>query len=174
MAPDHTQHHGSELRRVTRRGERLKTGADIEEYRRATVLPKELLHPSIREAAWSAVLRGAYDSAVFEAFREVEVAVRTAARFGADKIGVDLMNEAFKPHVGPLTEKQRSEPEQLAERRLFAGAIGSYKNPRSHRHVGVPSADEAAEMIILASHLLRIVESRQQAKTTAASNPKAP
>jgi hypothetical protein len=40
---------------------------------------------------------------------------------------------------------------------LLAGAIGSYKNPSSHRRVAI-SADEARDMIVLASHLLKIVE----------------
>jgi Protein of unknown function (Hypoth_ymh) len=41
---------------------------------------------------------------------------------------------------------------------LFAGAIGLYKNPQSHRHVPTSPVD-AAEVIGLASQLLRLVES---------------
>jgi hypothetical protein len=51
--------------------------------------------------------------------------------------------------------------EREARAHLFAGAIGSYKNPQSHRHVGLEDPDEAAEIIMLANHLLRIVETRR-------------
>jgi hypothetical protein len=51
--------------------------------------------------------------------------------------------------------------ERVALMNLMAGAIGSYKNPQSHRHVGV-DAGEAREMIIMASHLITIVEGRAQ------------
>ena len=120
---------------ITRRGKRMKNAADIEAYNRANLLPKNLVHPIIVQKVWSAFLRGDYDTAVFQAFREVEIAVRNAGDFAPEDIGVPLMRKAFDKSKGPLVFPDFPDAEREAMCHLFAGAIGLYKNPRSHRQV---------------------------------------
>ena len=108
---------------------------------------------------WSLFLRGDYDTAISQAFKEVEIAVRKVGDYADTDRGVDLMRKAFHVPNGKLTDFNQQQAEKQARSNLFAGAIGSYKNPGSHRDVDV-AAEEAAEMILLASHLLGIVDSR--------------
>jgi hypothetical protein len=68
------------------------------------------------------------------------------------------MRAAFDPEPGPLTDRSLAKSERESLSHLFAGAIGSYKNPSSHRTVAIDDAVEAGEMLIPASHLLRIVD----------------
>ena len=51
--------------------------------------------------------------------------------------------------------------ERVGRMELFAGAIASYKNQHSHRDVNLDNASEAIEIILLANHLLRILEEAQ-------------
>ena len=130
----------------------------VDSYRRANRLPRQLVHPRIAQKVWALFLKGDYDTAVFQAFKEVEVEVRKAAKCADADIGVALMRKAFQKG-GPLADATALEAEQQALAHLFAGAIGSYKNPHSHRSVTIEST-EAAEMIVLASHLLGIMDKR--------------
>ena len=146
---------------ITRRGQKLIDPNAFESYRRASILPRSLLHPRIESRVYPSFLRGAYDTAVFEALREVEVAVREAAGFGSDKYGEKMMRDAFRPDNGPLTDTTSVRSEQEAVANLFAGAIGLYKNPSSHRTGTVQDPAIAVEVIVLANHLLRLVEDRK-------------
>ena len=146
---------------VTRRGKTIETPEALEAYRKANLLPQRQLHPIIAQKVWATFLRGDYDTAVFQAFKEVEIAVRRAGDYEDTDYGTDLMRTAFHEENGKLTDVGQKKEERQALSHLFAGAIGYYRNPLSHREVGV-RAEAAVEMIILASHLLRIVDSCKQ------------
>jgi uncharacterized protein (TIGR02391 family) len=144
---------------ITRRGKKIKNREGLSAYLNAVILPRKLLHPMIAQACWSAFLRGDYDTAVFQAFKELEVAIREAGKFNDDDYGVDLARKAFHESTGPLTDQSLPPSERQALSHLVAGALGSYKNPHSHRKVKL-LAEEAVEMIILGSHLLKIIDAR--------------
>ena len=146
---------------VTRRGKGIETLDDFQAYRKADLLRRHQLHPIIAEKVWFIFAQGSYGTAVLEAFKQVEVAVRKAGNYAETDYGTNLMKKAFHANNGNLTDQNQQEAEKDARFFLFAGAIGSYKNPSSHRDVEfVP--EEAAEIIIIASHLLRIVDTCKQ------------
>ncbi len=150
---------------VTRRGLRVETSEDLKSYRKVELLPKARLHPIIAQKVWSLFLQGDYDTAVFQAFKAVEITVRNAGGYAETDYGTDLMRKAFNVDSGNLTDQNQQQAEKQARSDLFAGAIGSFKNPGSHREVEI-SGEEAAEVIIFASHLLRIVDSCNQSEST--------
>jgi uncharacterized protein (TIGR02391 family) len=144
---------------VTRRGQHIRTQEEFAAYRKANLLPKGQLHPLIANRVYPAFLRGEYDTAIFQAFREVEVAVREAGKFPQSLVGDKLMRAAFATGktTGPLTDTQLPPGEQEAMGHLFAGAFGLYRNSTAHRYVPT-KPEEATEVIMFASQLLRIVD----------------
>lgn len=157
-------HPGAEhLRFVTRRGHEAAQG-DVETYLRTQLLPRERLHARLATLVFAPFAQGRYDTVIFEAVREVEIAVREASGLGEGFYGTDLMRRAFHPETGPLRDPQLPAGEREGMGHMFAGAIALYKNPGSHRHAGF-SGEEAADVVVMASHLLRIVDSRREATT---------
>ncbi len=145
---------------LSRRGRELKGRTGVEAYRNASLLPKALLHPVISEKVAALYMRGDYETAVFQAFKEVEVAVRRTGGYSLTDLGVPLMRSAFDVTKGPLTDSTEPASERQALSDLFAGAIGRFKNPGSHRNVAISDPVEATELLMFASRLLRIVDSR--------------
>ena len=157
LVPDTEQRNGHMS--LSRRAERLLAEGGFDEYARAIAFPKSMLHRRIADDVWHDLARGDLDIAVFRAFREVEIAVREAGNYPDTEIGIPLMRRAFGPG-GPLHDPALVPGENDGVQNLFAGAIGIYKNPGSHRVV-IRSIEEAQEMVVLASHLLRIVDTRR-------------
>ena len=76
---------------ISTRAKRLQSRDDFAAYRKGSLLPKAQLHPMIAAKVYPAFLRGEYDTAVFQAFREVEISVRTAGKFPPELVGKELM-----------------------------------------------------------------------------------
>lgn len=157
-APDHNGSNGFLV--LSRKAATLKNNSEFSSYLASRRFPAEMIHERIRPRVWPLYLRGDFDMAMLAAMREVETAVREAAGFGSEKYGVNMMREAFKIG-GKLHDQAQQAPEAEAVANLFAGAVGAYKNVGSHRSVDHVGAEEAAEIITLASQLLRIVATRK-------------
>ena len=105
------------------------------------------LHERLRKVRTQFLL-GEYELAAFAAMREVEIRVRELAKADNSLIGVKLMRQAFKPEGGRLAHPELDAGEQVGMMELFAGAIGTFKNPPSHRQVDYEDPTEASEVVM--------------------------
>lgn len=99
--------YGNRWYSISRRGARMQKPSDVDAYRMGNLLPRGQLHPAIAQRVWATFLRGDYDTAVFQAFKQVEVSAREAGAFDQRDLGTDLMRKAFAASTGPLSDKSR-------------------------------------------------------------------
>jgi hypothetical protein len=136
---------------------------DLAAAKARSMFTREMFHPSLPDAAWNAFRAGSYDTAVFEAFKAVEVAVlkkglRKNGIVEGDH-GVLLMKKAFDPNAGPLTDTGAKPPVRKARRcELFTGAMGELRNPKAHGDPTITDPLVAVEELMTAGALLRIVD----------------
>lgn len=125
------------------------------------------LVPELEAKARPQFLRGDFEAASFMAMKEVEIRVRALTGLSDSLIGTRLMQEAFRlpprdaqdqeATAGKLWRKDIDSGESVALMDLFKGAIGLFKNPASHRRVDYTDPTEAAEIVLLADLLMRLL-----------------
>lgn len=148
--------------RISRRGQKITSIEDFKQYEHIKLLPKKVLDPVLAQKIWASFIRGDFETAIFSAFKEVEIRLRGAAKLSPKDVGVDLARKAFHPDTGLLTDynnPDRGERQSYSD--LFAGALGTFKNPSSHRDVNYDDPVIATGLILHAHTLLQIIEQRR-------------
>jgi uncharacterized protein (TIGR02391 family) len=140
-----------------------KTGFQFleREFRRVVkeyaLMPETYVHPIIVKRGFKLLSDGQFESAVLQAFKTIETKIREKINAGPQDVGVKLIRQAFHPETGPLADRSLPVSEREALANYMAGAFAYYKNPCSHRDVGIDFIT-AFGRIVVASDLLKIVE----------------
>lgn len=145
---------------LSRRARKMDVKRGFQQYRLARRFDRGMLHPEVAGEVWDAISRGEFTIAISSAMRAVEIAVREAGGLDESTVGVYLITAAFGSK-GTLRNQKAQYAEEDGIYQLFQGAMRAYRNPHSHRRVHVNDVTEAMEVVMLASHLLRIVDSRR-------------
>jgi hypothetical protein len=109
LCPDPTESQSNGWLFISRRGKTIQSTDDFKKYGHISLLPRNVLDPELNKKVWPSFIDGDFDTAIFAAFKEVEVRMRTAAGLDTSHIGVNLarkvFNKVFNPENGQLTEK---------------------------------------------------------------------
>src|SRR6266496_4807784 len=122
------------------------------------------LHPDLLSKCWDLYTVSKYDDAILNATKALEVAVRTKAKLSQSCVGVDVINAAFSLKK-PLLRYSKIDAEQEGMMSLLRGIIQVFKNPHSHRFVGVQNKSECLGVLLMCSNLLYIVDNAEYVET---------
>jgi uncharacterized protein (TIGR02391 family) len=147
---------------VTRRGQALAADARALLVLRAEARIDVDLHKRLAARIPRQFLMGECEVAGFAAMREVEIRVRKLAGYPESDFGTTMVRKAFDPKNGPLSDLEQDGGEREATSHLFAGALGVFKNPSSHREVNFDDPTLASEVILFADLLLRMLDAMEK------------
>jgi len=145
---------------LTEKGKVTTERKDFERIRVRGLLREEMLHPRLRGQIYGYFAADDLGTAVFEAFKTVEIEVRKAGEYPEKEIGKVLMLKAFALG-GPLAKSGDDKADSEALVGLFAGAMRRFRNPGAHTRRTFEDVLEAMEELMLASRLLRIIDERR-------------
>ncbi len=119
-------------------------------------LPLGRLHAEVVQAAGGLYEDGHYAQAVFEAFKAVEVRVRSISEL--DEVGAKLMGRAFggEPPVVSISDREgrMGRDEQAGRMHILMGSMEAVRNLGAHELEGMEQAS-AIELLGLASQCMR-------------------
>jgi uncharacterized protein (TIGR02391 family) len=154
--------HG-EMFQMTRLGRQIRQhgeqGARVLDAKRRIGLD---LHPELAAKVRDSIAVTDFEQAALIALRTIETRVRglthdPRSSSGQRVTGTRLMNHAFAPG-GPLSDPEAEHGEQVGTMSLFAGAFGAIRNSLAHTEVQWPDPVEAAEYVLLADLLMRLLD----------------
>lgn len=127
------------------------------------------LHDTIAAKIKPLIAVGAFEQAALVGLRSIEARVRLLAgdprgKNGRPLVGTPLMQYAFSPEGGPLPDPDADKGENRGTMELFSGAFGAVRNIIAHTEVEWSDSIEAAEYVLLADLLTRILD-RVEART---------
>ncbi len=146
--------------RITDKGRQVAEENSVTALMADQRLPDDL-HPLLREAKRQ-FRSGNPELAVFEAMKQIEVRLRDLSGARSDEIGTKLARQALDAQKGPLTDQRLDVAEREAIAHLFAGALGAFKNSTSHRIVEFEEPALAADAVLLADLLMRILDQAER------------
>ena len=115
---------------------------------------------ALRSASRQLFADGHYSEAVESAFKRLNNEVKAKSGL-AELDGDRLMRQAFSANDPKLRLNDFSTPSEKDEQRgymdIFAGAMTGIRNPRAHEHQIVDQPDVALELLVMANHLMRIL-----------------
>ncbi|MEG3837395.1 TIGR02391 family protein [Microcoleus sp. AT8-A4] len=115
------------------------------------------LHPKIIQRCQQQFELGQYDDAIFNAMKAVEEEIRARASAEPTDLGANLVSKVMNPNE-PKLIFSLVKAEQEAAHSMYRGAIGSFKNPLSHRFLDTSDPIKTFEILGFASLLMRMLD----------------
>ncbi len=126
------------------------------------------IHPKVKKASQELFLNGHYPSAIFDAFKQVEIAVKEKSGIKG-KFGAALMQEVFSANTPILKVndgvKDSDGDEQKGFMMLFTGAQIGIRDPKGHDNIEQKDPKVAMQYIAFASLLCRMVDKSTKTAT---------